>query len=202
MSLLLGLDIGTTSVKAGVFDTSGQCISVQNQDYRLETPGPDLVQVNPDHYWTAACEVVRKAIAHAGVVPHSILAMSVSSQGETTICVDEKGTPLYPALVWLDNRAQAQAAELEGLLGREVYARTGIPSVTPTWTACKIAWIRDHEPDVFGQASRFLLAQNFVVHHLTDEFVTDGGVACTTMLLDITSHAWWDQSLGAIGLSV
>jgi sugar (pentulose or hexulose) kinase len=201
MSIFLGLDIGTTSVKAGVFDLSGACLSVESQDYRLATPGPDLVELDPNHYWKAACEVVRQAVARSGVSAESILAIGVSSQGETTICVDEDGSPLYPALVWLDNRARAEAIELDQQLGSTVYARTGIPSVNPTWTACKIAWIRQHEPAVFARTRRFLLAQNFVVHHLTGEFVTDGGVACTSMLLDITSHTWWGQSLEAIELS-
>jgi sugar (pentulose or hexulose) kinase len=201
MGLLLGLDIGTTSVKAGIFDLSGECLSVHSQDYRLETPGPDLVQLEPDQYWKASCEVIQQATADVGGSADSILAMSVSSQGETTICVDGEGNPLYPALVWLDNRAKAESVALELALGREAYRRTGIPAITPTWTACKIAWIRNHEPAVFAETSKFLLVQNLVVHHLTDVFVTDGGVACTTLLLDINAHSWWGGALEAIELS-
>jgi xylulokinase len=200
MRTFLGLDIGTTSVKAGIFDASGACLAVQSQDYRLVTPGPDLVELDAELYWRASCEVIRQAIAEAGVPADSLLAMGVSSQGETTICVDDRGDPLYPALVWLDNRARSEAIELADLLDSQVYARTGIPAVNPTWTACKIAWIRKHEPAVYGRTSRFLLPQSFVVHHLTGEFVTDGGVACTTLLLDIGSHAWWDRGLEAAGV--
>lgn len=201
MSLVLGLDIGTTSVKAGVFNLSGECLSVHSQDYRLETPAPDRVELDPEHYWKASCEVVRQVVARDEVPAESIRAIGVSSQGETTICVDEEGRPLFPALVWLDNRSHLEADALQTLLGGEAYARTGIPSVNPTWTACKIAWIRNHEPEIFARTSRFLLPQNFVVHRLTGEFVTDGGVACSTLLLDITSHAWWGRSLDAVGLS-
>jgi len=201
MSFFLGLDIGTTSVKAAVFDLSGACLGVGSQDYRLDTPAPDRVELDPERYWTSACQVVRQAVSAAGTPPDAIRAMGVSSQGETTICVDQAGKPLYPALVWLDHRAQSEARALDQALGKDVYARTGIPTIDPTWTACKIAWIRDHEPDVFGRTHRFLLAQNFVVHRLTGEFVTDAGIACTSLLLDITTHAWWKEALDAVGLS-
>lgn len=201
MSFVLGLDIGTTSVKAGVFDLSGTCLGVGSQDYRLDTPTPDRVELDPERYWMAAGQVVRQAVSAAGLPPEAILAMGVSSQGETTICVDQAGKPLYPALVWLDHRARAEAKALAETLGEEAYAHTGIPTIDATWTACKIAWIRDHEPDVFARTYRFLLVQNFIVQRLTGEFVTDGAVACTTLLLDITTHTWWEDALDTVGLS-
>ncbi len=172
-----------------------------SQDYRLATPAPDRVELDPERYWTAACQVVRQAVEGAGIAPEEVLALGVSSQGETTICVDEKGIPLYPALVWLDHRAQAEARRLNLELGEQAYRRTGIPTIDATWTACKIAWIREHEPDVFQRTHRFLLAQNFIVQRLTGEFVTDGGVACSTLLLDINTHGWWAEALDAVGLT-
>jgi xylulokinase len=201
MSYFLGLDIGTTSVKAGIFDSSGGCLARAHQDYKLHTPAPQRVELDPEHYWTSACLVIRQAMADADVSPEALLAMGVSSQGETTICVDREGNSIYPALVWLDSRAKAEAQELDRVLGRDSYAHTGIPTVDATWTACKIAWIREHEPGVFGRTHRFLLAQSFVVHRLTQEFVTDGAVACTTLLLDINTHNWWDQAAQAVGIS-
>lgn len=201
MSHFIGLDIGTTSVKAAIFDLSGACLSLQTQDYALSTPGVDRVELEPDQYWASACEVVRRAMRSAALQPNSIAAIGISSQGETTIVVDQSGKPLYPALVWLDNRAREEARRLANALGNQVYAQTGIPSVNATWTACKIAWIREHEPSVFERAHRFLLAQNFITYRLTGEFVTDGGVACTSLLLDINTHAWWGRALEAVGIS-
>ena len=96
------------------------------------------------------------------------------------IAVDEQGRPLAPALVWLDNRATDEAREIARRFDdATVYAVTGVPSVIPTWTACKILWWRRHEPDLFGRAARFLLVEDFVLHRLTGRFVTEGGVACT-----------------------
>jgi xylulokinase len=201
MSTYLGLDIGTTSVKAAVFDASGTCLALQAQDYALNTPGVDRVELDPEHYWVSTVEVIGQIMGTSGISPESISAICVSSQGETVITVDHDGKPIYPALVWLDNRARAEANQLADQLGSRVYAHTGIPEVNPTWTACKIAWIREHEPEIFRQAYKFLLAQNFIIHRLTGDYVTDGGVSCTTLLLDINNHSWWQEALNAVGIS-
>jgi xylulokinase len=200
MSYFIGLDIGTTSVKAAIYDLSGKCLGIQSQDYALETPSVDRVELDPEQYWHSARDVLRQTLASSNLPPASIAAIGISSQGETTIAVDQDGRPLFPALVWLDNRAKAEAQALAEQLEPEVYTRTGIPSVNPTWTACKVAWIRKHEPRVFEQTHRFLLVQNFISHRLTGEFVTDGGVACTTLLLDINAHQWWERALDAVNL--
>lgn len=201
MSFFIGLDIGTTSVKAAIFDAAGTCLGQAAHDYALATPAVDRVELDPELYWQAAQDVIRRTVSASGVAPEAIAAIGVSSQGETLITVDAAGQPIYPALVWLDNRARAEAAELAQRLEPGVYARTGIPAVNPTWTACKIAWIRAHEPEIFKQARKFLLAQNFIVQRMTGEYATDGGVACSTLLLDIGGHAWWDQALEAVGIS-
>lgn len=201
MPLYLGIDVGTTSVKAGVFDHRGRNLALARQDFTLETPAVDHVQLEAEIYWQASTEVVRRCLASPDVSSDQISAIAVSSQGETTIAVDARGTPLHPALVWLDNRARDQSIELEERLGGEVYPHTGIPGVNPTWSACKILWLRQERPDVFGDAHKFILVQDFIVHRLTGSFSTDGAVACTTLLYDIVQHAWWDRALDAVGLS-
>ena len=116
------------------------------------------------------------------------------------IAVDEDGRPLAPALVWLDNRATRRGAEIaQRFDDATVYAVTGVPSVVPTWTACKILWWRGHEPDVFARARRFLLVEDFILHRLTGRFVTEGGVACTSLLFDIVERRWWEPMLEPSG---
>ena len=127
--------------------------------------------------------------------------MAVSSQGETVAAVDDDGRALGPALVWLDNRATAEARELGERFGNAlVYDRTGVPDVNPTWTAAKLLWWRRHEPGLFGAASRFVLAEDFMLRRLTGRFVTEGGIQCTTMLFDIRDGGWWAPMLEAAGV--
>jgi xylulokinase len=201
MDLLLGLDVGTTSVKAGVFDAAGACLAVTGEEYRLEHPAPDRAEVDPEVYWRASRAAVRRAVVAAGAGIDDVVALAVSSQGETMVPVDEAGHPLGPAIVWFDNRALAESREIADSFGAAaVYDVTGIPAVVPTWSACKILWWRRHEPGVFSAARRFLLVEDLLLHRLTGRFATEGGVHCTSLLYDIREHRWWDAMLDAVGI--
>jgi xylulokinase len=201
VTLLLGLDIGTTSVKAGLFDAAGRQVAAAGREYRLAHPAPDRVEIDPETWWSSAVAAVRRTLESPGIDPAAIAAMAVSSQGETVAAVDTDGRALGPALVWLDNRATAEARELEEQFGTAVvYERTGVPDVNPTWTAAKLLWLRRHEPTLFGAAARFVLAEDFMLRRLTGRFVTDGGIQCTTMLLDISDGRWWSAMLDAVGV--
>jgi xylulokinase len=201
MGLLLGLDIGTTSVKAGVFEVGGRRLAAAGREYALRHPAPDRAELDAETYWIAAVEAVRAALADAAAVPGDVLAMGVSSQGETVVPVDATGRPVGPALVWLDNRAADEARELAARFPAAlVYDTTGVPDVNPTWTACKILWWRRHDPTVFAAAARFLLVEDLLLHRLTGRFVTDGGVACTSLLFDIRGGGWWAPMLDAVGV--
>jgi xylulokinase len=201
MTILLGLDVGTTSVKAGLFDESGRRLATAADEYRIDHPTPDRAELDPETYWSATVTAIRRALAVSGADPAQLAAIAVSSQGETVIPVDAVGRPLGPALVWLDNRAGAEARWLAERFGdAAVYERTGIPSINPTWTACKILWWRRNEPDVFAHARRFLLVEDFILHRLSGRFVTDGAVNCTSLLYDIRDHGWWGPMLEAIGI--
>ncbi len=201
MATLLGLDIGTTAVKAGLFGDDGRLLAVAVQEYRLATPAPDRVELDPERYWEATRIAVARVVEAAGVNGASVGAIAVSSQGETVVPVTADGRPLGPAIVWLDNRASAEARRLEERFGLErIYDVTGVPSVAPTWTACKLLWWRTNDPDLFAGAARFLLVEDFLLHRLTGRFVTDGGIQCTTLLFDIVGRQWWDEMLDVVGL--
>jgi xylulokinase len=131
---LLGIDAGTTAMKAVLFDLEGHPLGQASQEYQLHTPAPDRAELEPQDYWAACCGCTRGLLAEAGVDPRQIAALAISSQGETLVVVDEAGQPLYPAIVWLDNRSQAEANEISAQFEVEtVFQVTGQPEVTPTW---------------------------------------------------------------------
>jgi xylulokinase len=202
MALLLGLDVGTTSVKAGLYDSAGHRLATGAVEYRLAHPAPERAELDASTYWSAAVRAVRQAVAAADASAGEVVAIGVSSQGETVVPVDAAGHPVGPALVWLDNRAEVEAAEVaDHFPDAEVYDRTGVPAVNPTWTTTKIMWLRRNEPEMFAAARRFLLVEDYVLHRLTGRFATDGSVHCTSLLYDIRRHAWWNEMLDLAGLS-
>lgn len=201
MGLLLGLDVGTTSVKAGLFDAAGSCLAVAAEEYRLDHPGPDRAELDAETYWRSSQAAIRRVVVACGAGRDDVTAMAVSSQGETVVPVDAAGRPVGPALVWLDNRALAESREIADALGVErIYDATGVPAIVPTWTACKILWWRRNEPDLFMATRRFLLVEDLLLNRLTGRFVTEGGVQCTSLLFDIRRHTWWDEMLDVVGI--
>jgi xylulokinase len=201
MPYLLGIDAGTTSVKAGIFSPQGHCAGIGRSEYQLDAPAPDRAQLDPETYWQACKSSVADALSQSGARAEDITAIGVSSQGETTITLDRHGNAIYAALVWLDNRAIPQAEALAGRFGKVVYSRTGIPEIIPTWPTCKIAWIRENEPKVFDQAAKFMLVQDYLVFRLTGRIVTDGSISSTSLNYDFIQDRWWTEMLQAAGIA-
>ncbi len=201
MGLLLGLDVGTTAVKAGLFDPSGRMVASAGEEYRLDTPAADRAELDPEVYWIATVASLRRVLATPGVDRSGVEAIAVSSQGETVVPLGSDDRPIGPALVWLDNRATTEAREFEERFGTSrIYDVTGVPSVFPTWTACKLLWWKRNDPAIYAEATHFLLVEEFILHRLTGRHVADAGVQCTSLLYDIVNRRWWDAMLDALDL--
>ncbi len=197
----LGLDAGTTSVKAALFDSQGRCLGIGREEYQLSTPSADQAELDPEIYWKSSVAAIRAATSQSGIPASQVRAIALSSQGETTIPLDEGGKPLRPALVWLDNRSAPQAKWLAAQFDRRtVYATTGVPEIVPLWTACKILWIKENEPEIFSRTDKFLLVKDYLIYRLSGEYVTDGATTCTSLLYDLRSNQWWGEMLDAVGI--
>lgn len=198
MDLLLGIDAGTTSVKSGLFSADGKCLAVVRREYQLSTPRTNWAELDPEIYWQACVETVQEVLQRAG--KNNVAAICVSSQGETVIALDAQGEPVYPAIVWLDNRAEREAEILARKFSKDVYEKTGIPEIIPTWTGCKILWLKQNEPDVFARAEKFLLVQDYLIYKLTGQYTSNDSISCTSLYLDIQKHGWWSDILHEIGI--
>jgi sugar (pentulose or hexulose) kinase len=202
MSRFLAIDAGTTSMKAAIFDPEGSLLAVDREEYRLETPAPAVVELDAELYWAACCRAVRNVIEASGTPAGEVLSLCISSQGETLIPVNAAGEPLRKAIVWLDNRAVEEAKLIRKAFGEQAMFRvSGQPEVVPTWPACKILWIRHNEPQVFRQADKFLLLEDYLLHRLTGQFVTERALQVSSMLLDIVAKDWHRPMLDFIGIA-
>ena len=198
----LGIDAGTTSLKAAVFDLDGRLLSLARQEYPLLTSTQGWVEADPEMYWQTCCLAARQSLIASGVPVAAVTALCISSQGETFIPVDDNGVPLRRAIVWLDNRAVEETRQISERFGvEEIYRRTGQPEVAPTWPACKILWLKRHEPQVFARSVRFLWLEDFLLYRLTGQYVTETAQQTSSLLLDIQRRAWWDEMLAFVGIT-
>lgn len=198
---LLSIDVGTTSIKVGLFQPAGKLKTMSTQEYSLLTPASNMVELPADVYWTALGKGIKDVLGKSEVNPESILALSLSSQAETLICVDKKGRVLRNAIVWLDTRAEEESAEIAKNFSSELlYKTTGLPEMSPIWPAPKILWLKKNEPDVFNQTSKFLIVKDYLIWKLTGEFSTEPTESSSTFYLKLEEKDWWDEMLDFIGI--
>lgn len=197
MKRYLGLDIGTTSLKAAVFDSEGNRLGLRRVDYTLDTDAKrGFIEFDPEKYIDMCKTVIDELALECG----EISALSVDTQGETLILADKCGKPLYPAIVWLDNRATEEADAITAKFGtKRVYDVTGQPEITAGWPASKLLWMKKHRPDIFDEVAMVFMLEDWVLYRLTGEFVTEPTIQSSTIYYDIHNMCWWGEMLSFIG---
>ncbi len=195
---LLGIDIGTTSLKAAVFDECGKRLALRSRDYTLDTnTQTGYIEFDANEYINMCKSVIDDLTEECGQID----AISVDTQGETLIFADEKGNALCPAIVWLDNRAEAEAEEIKAEFGNElVYNVTGQPEITAGWPASKVLWLRKNRPEIFNKIKMIFMLEDWVLYKLTGNFVTEPTIQSSTIYYDITKKTWWSEMLEFLGI--
>jgi len=194
----LGIDIGTTSIKAAVFTRSGEKLAQKNVDYTLATDSKtDFIEFDAEKYISLCKSIIDELSAECGKID----ALSVDTQGETLILTDECGKPIYPAVVWLDNRATQQAEKIKQKFGTElVYSVTGQPEITATWPASKLLWFKENMPNVWGRVKKIFMLEDYILYSLTGNYVTEPTIQSSTVYFDIRNRSWWGEMLDFIGI--
>ncbi len=200
MHYLLAHDLGTTGNKASLFDETGQLRASHTASYAVAYPRPQWAEQNPDDWWNAVCGASRALLAQFPEAAQNIAAVSFSGQMMGVVAVDAQDNPLHPAILWADQRAEAQAQWIAERCGaKNVYARTG-HRISPAYTAAKILWLLQNEPTVYARAKKFLFPKDYLVLKLTGSAVTDYSDASGSNLFDLQTRAWCSDFLDALGL--
>ena len=194
----LGIDIGTTSMKAAVFDKDGNRLALKNVDYTLDTDATTgFIEFEATKYVDMCKRVIDELTEECGQID----ALSIDTQGETLIFTDENGVPLYPAIVWLDNRAADEADAIKAKFGNElVYNVTGQPEITAGWPASKVLWMKNHEPEVFNKIKKIFMLEDYILYSLSGNFVTEPTIQSSTIYYDVVNGGWWQDMLDFIGI--
>ncbi|MCI9512835.1 MAG: hypothetical protein HFF61_00680 [Oscillospiraceae bacterium] len=198
---ILGIDLGTTSLKAAVFDHTGVQQAAAVVEYSLLTPQANFVEA-PCGIYLQAMEDAMAEIAGKGTVDtKAITVVGFSVQGETLFLLDEAGQPLKNAIVWMDNRAGNQAHKLREKFGDELcYKITGQVSFEACWPAAKLLWVRENEPELFQKVRHVLLLEDYIIYLLTGRFVAEGSLLTSTEYWDIRTKDYWEDMLSFLGV--
>jgi xylulokinase len=191
VTALVGIDVGTTGVKAIAIDPRGEVIARADHEYPLVSPRPGWFEQDPEDWAHASQE----ALAALGVQP---AAMGLSGQMHGLVALDAADRVLRPAILWNDQRTAAECAEIEQRLGLDrLIALTGNRALTG-FTAPKLLWMRRHEPDVYARIAHVLLPKDYVRLRLTGERAIDVADASGTLLFDVGARRWSDEVLDAL----
>ena len=198
--LLLGIDVGTSSVKAVLLDLRGNLCAVCQAEYPLHHIRPAWVEQDPQDWWQATCQAIREALAKVPHAPERVLGLAVSSQAPTLLPLDRSGRPLRPAMIWMDRRAESEAARLTELLGAdEIHHITG-NRPDAFYVAARLLWLRNHEPEILRRTSQFVQVNGFVNYRLTGRLAMDPAHAVLLQLRNYATGDWSEALCSACGV--
>jgi xylulokinase len=192
MTRLVGLDVGTSSVKGLAIDEDGAVIGVAEREYPLSTPRPGWSEQDPEDWWRASAEVLEELDAA------SAAGIGLSGQMHGLIALDEADRVLRPAILWNDGRTQAQCEEIEARIGLERLVELTGNRALAGFTAPKLLWMAEHEPDLYGRIAHILLPKDYVRLKLTGEHAIDVADASGTLLFDVAARTWSDEMVQAL----
>lgn len=201
MFYLIGIDIGTTSTRAIIIDEEGNLKASSTKDYPLITPKPGWAEQNPADWWNAAIHAIKDSIKSSRISPKDIAAIGLSGQMHGSVFLDKKGEVIRPAILWCDQRTQAQCDEIYKIFGYENFIKLSYNKALPGFTAPKILWLREKEPENYSQVAQILLPKDYIRYRLSGEYLTEVSDASGTILMDIPKRNWSDKILEGLKIN-
>lgn len=197
--MFLGIDLGTSEVKLLLLDGSGQIVGTAGAALSLSSPQPLWSEQNPDDWWQATQEAVRQLRAAHAAAFAAVRGIGLSGQMHGAVLLDDSDAILRPAILWNDGRSHAQCEQLTAA-APQLHAIAGNLAM-PGFTAPKLLWVKQHEPETFARVASVLLPKDWLRLQLTGDKVSDPSDAAGTLWLDVARRDWSDDLLAACGLT-
>ena len=195
MHYLIGIDVGTSATKTVLFDEQCRAVASASKEYPMAQPHNGWAEQNPEDWWDATVETIRAVLAQSGVDPHAVKGLGLSGQMHGLVMLDEQCAVIRPAILWCDQRTAQECEEITQRVGKDrLMEITANPALTG-FTASKILWVRNHEPENYARCRHILLPKDYIRYRLTGVFATDVSDASGMQLLDIAGRCWSDEVL-------
>ena len=200
MPYFLGIDTSTTGSKALLVDGDGNVVAVASAPHTLQTPRPLWSEQHPEEWWAAVVTAIQQVLATAGVSGADVVAVGLTGQMHGLVLLDSDGAVLRPAILWNDQRTQPQCDQIHQIIGRQRFIEiTGNVALTG-FTAPKILWVAQNEPEVYARARHVLLPKDYIRYRLTGVFAMDKADGAGTVLFDLRARDWSPEVLQALGI--
>jgi xylulokinase len=198
-ALFLGLDIGTSGVKAILVSTAGDVVAATTTPLTLSTPKPGWAEQHPEDWWSATLAAIRGVLAQRPGA--HVASIGISGQMHSSVFLDRSGNVVRPALLWCDGRTTAECAEITSKAGGEDKLRDWVRNpALEGFTLPKVLWLRKHEPEAYDKVATVLLAKDFIRYRLTGTLATEPSDASGTLMFDPARLRWSDEILQATGV--
>ncbi|MBK8905148.1 MAG: xylulokinase [Anaerolineaceae bacterium] len=202
MRYFIGIDSSTTATKALLLAETGDVVGVASSTYDYETPKPLWSEQHPELWWTGTVASIRQLLAETAVRSSSIHAIGLTGQMHGLVLLDAAGQVLRPALLWNDQRTGAECDEMRAIIGKQrLIDITGNDALTG-FTAPKILWVKNNEPEIYGRIAHILLPKDYVRYRLTGELATDKAGAAGTQLFDVRQRNWSGEVVRKLGIDL
>ena len=200
MSYVVGLDASTTATKAVLLDEAGGVAGIGVAAYGFEVPRPGWTEQSPELWWDGAVTAIRRVLAATGVSGDEVRAVGLTGQMHGLVLLDGADQVLRPAILWNDQRTAPACDEIREAVGPErLIAITGNTALTG-FTAPKLVWVRDHEPEVWARVAHVLLPKDYVRLRLTGDYALDKADGAGTLLFDLAARGWSPEVTAALGI--
>lgn len=201
MALLLGIDLGTSYFKVGLFDESGTLRGLGRVAVEPQSPGPERFELPVPVFWERLRRGLDEALNQAGATADAIAGISYSSQANTLVLLANDGLPLTPLIFWHDQRAAPVDDDLAAFGRTEEHGRvTGLIGVTPGRASVKCRWFARHQPEIWARTRWIMTISDYLTHALTDLRLGDASTAVLTGLYSLPGRDWWPAALATFGI--
>jgi xylulokinase len=198
-STFLGLDVGTSSVKAALFDRRGRTVAAASEPLAIRVPQPGWAEQNPTDWWKAATRAIRRAIG-SGRTARRVEAIGLSGQMHSSVFLDRAGKVIRPALLWCDGRTTAQCRQIAARVDDDLLRDWVANPPLEGFTLPKILWLREMEPEAFERLAKVLLPKDYLRMQLSGTLATEPSDASGTLLFDVANRRWSFDMLAAMNL--
>ncbi len=195
MAYLIGVDIGTSGTKTVLFDIKGNTIADATEEYPLYQPFIGWAEQDPQDWWKAVCITIKSVISKSGVNPEDIKGIGLSGQMHGAVLLGSKNNVLRRSIIWCDQRSGKECEQITNLVGQKrLIEITANPALTG-FTASKVMWIKNNEPQIFEKTRKILLPKDYIRFKLTGEFATEVSDASGMQFLNVPLRNWSDEVL-------